>query len=76
MREVGDGLLRLFFAVRLSERIDCNDSVCHKCRFHFVHWQQKMEGDFDKYDSYNQTDIEAVNNNDNLVRFRLLLNNL
>jgi len=76
VREVGDGLLRLFFAVRLSKRIDCNDSVCQKCRFHFLNWQQKMEGDFDKYDGYNRTDIEAANNNDNIVRFHLFLKNL
>ena len=75
VRKVGDGLLRIFFAIRLSKRIDCNDSLCQKYRFHFVQWQQKMEGDFDKYDSCNQTHIEAVSDNDNLVRFYSLLNN-
>ena len=67
VREVGDGLLGLSFAVRLSKRIDYKDSVCHKYRFRFVQWQQKMVGDFDKYDNYNRIDIETVNNNDDLV---------
>jgi hypothetical protein len=51
LREVGDGLLRIFLVVRLSKRIDCSDSICQRCRFHFLYWQQKMEGDFDKYNN-------------------------
>ncbi len=73
MRVVGDRLMRLFLAVRLSKRIDCNDYICQKCRSNFLHWKQKMEGDFDKYDSYDRSDIEFVNDSNNKVGLHLLL---
>jgi hypothetical protein len=71
VREVGDGLLRIFLAVRLSKRIDCFDSICQRCRFHFLHWQQKMEGDFDKYNNNSRAGADLVNNDDNSVRSHL-----
>ncbi len=67
VRVVGDGLMRLFLAVRLSKRIDCNECICQNCRSHFVYWQQKMEGDFDKYNIYNQSDVECDNNSNRSV---------
>lgn len=68
VREVGDGLLRLFLSIRLSKRIDYFDSICQKCRCHFVHWQQKMEGDFDEY-RFNRADVNSSINNGDSVRF-------
>jgi len=72
MRVVGDGLMRIFFAVRLSKRIDCKDCVCQTCRSYFLHWQQKMEGDFTKYESYDRSGIEFVSNPNSSVRVHLI----
>jgi hypothetical protein len=68
VREVGDGLLRLFLAVRLSKRISSNDVICQKCRCQFLNWEKKMEGDFKKFDCLARPDIESVNNDENTVR--------
>ena len=68
VRLVGDGLLRLFCAVRLSKRISCDDVICQKCRCHFIHWKAKMEGDFDSLDCFNRSNVELVNNDDSSVR--------
>ena len=68
VREVGDGLVRLFLAVRLSKRICCDDSICQKCRCEFIHWKAKMEGDFDMFDCFNRSSVESVNNADISVR--------
>ncbi len=68
VREVGDGLLRLFLAVRLSKRICSDDAICQKCRSQFLKWQQKMEGDFDKFNCFNQSNVESVINDDSSVR--------
>ena len=73
VRIVGDELMRLFLAVRLSKRIDCNDCICQKCRSHFPHWQQKVEGDLNKYDSYDQSDIEFVDDSNNSVWLHLFV---
>ncbi len=66
MREVGDGLLRIYLAVRLSKRINRVDSICQRCRFHFLKWQPKMEGDFDNYNNNGRIDADFLNN-DNSV---------
>lgn len=68
VREVGDGLLRLFLAIRLSKRISCYDTVCSKCRGQFLNWQKKMEGDFDRFDRVHSMDLEYMNNKDDSVR--------
>ena len=49
MRWVGNGLLRLFVAVRLSKRILVQDCICKQCRFEYLHWQRTMEGDFEDF---------------------------
>ena len=71
VRSVGDGLLRLFLAVGLSKRIDGNDCICHKCRSYFVHWKEKMNGDFDRFENCNGTDGIIVNNDSNQVKIHL-----
>ncbi len=40
VRVVDNGLMRLFLAVRLSKRIDCNDCICQKCRSYFRVWMR------------------------------------
>ena len=68
VREVGDGLLRLFLAIRLSKRIYRDDAICRKCRCQFLNWKKKMEGDFDKFDCFNRWNAESIDNDDNSVR--------
>ena len=68
MREVGDGFLRLYLAIRLSKRISCYDTVCPKCRCQFLNWHKKMVGDFDSFDRVLSMNLEYVNNDDNSVR--------
>ena len=72
--EVGDGLLRLFLAIRLSKRIDYFDSICQKCRCHFVHWQRQIEGNFDEY-TFNRSNVNSSVNNGDSVRFHYSLRN-
>ena len=43
VREVGDGLLRLFLAVRLSKRIYRDDAICQKCRCQFLNWKKRWK---------------------------------
>ena len=69
LREVGDGLLRIFLAVRLSKRINSVDSICQRCRFQFLHWQQKMEGDFDDYNNNGRSGGNFLNGGGNSIRF-------
>lgn len=64
VRLVGDGLMRIFLAVRLSKRIAFNGSICQNCRSYFLHWKQKMEGDFNKYDG---AQVESFNGNSDSV---------
>ena len=73
LREVGAGLLRFFLAVRLSKRIRCDDMNCQKYGSQFLKWQQKMEGDFDNYDSVAEFDMEPMNNDDDSVWINILL---
>jgi len=73
VRLIGDGLMRLFLAVRLSKRIDCKDSICQNFRSYFLHWQQKLEGDFTKYESYDQSEIGLVSNTKSYVRAYFVL---
>ena len=72
VREVGNGL---FLAIRLSKRIKCVNSIHQNCRCHFVHWQQKMNGDFDEYVIFNCANIDTVNNNGDNVGFHSSLSN-
>ncbi len=68
VRAIGDGLMRVFLAVRLFKRIDCDDVICQNCRSHFLYWQRKMEGDFNKYDSYDRGDMEFISDSNSSVR--------
>lgn len=72
VREVGDGLLRLFLAIRLSKRVDYFDCICQTCRNRFLDWQRKMEGDFDGY-TFSRADMSATVNNSDSVRVYFLL---
>ena len=49
VRMVGNGLLRIFVAVRVSKRILVKDYICQQCRFEYVQWERTMEGDFDDF---------------------------
>ena len=42
VRQIEDGILRLFLAIRLSRRISCDDTVYSKYRCQFLNWQKKM----------------------------------
>jgi hypothetical protein len=67
LRNVRNGLLRIFFAIRLSKRIKSDDSVCQRCRTQFLHWQRKMEGDFDKFAFKDQTQSNDIDDDDECV---------
>jgi hypothetical protein len=64
MRTVGDGLLRVFLAVRLSKRISSEDCVCQRCRLHFFNWQRMMEGDFDGFGPQDKSNNDYLTNDD------------
>jgi hypothetical protein len=64
-------LYAMFLVGRLLKRICCDDVICQKCRSQYLKWRQNMEGDFDRFDSFNQLDVESVNNDDNSVRNRI-----
>ncbi|CAF4885433.1 unnamed protein product [Rotaria socialis] len=67
MRTIGDGLLRVYVAVRLSKRIFAEDYICKRCRLQFFHWLRVMEGDFDQFCSRDKTDNEFLRNNDDII---------
>ncbi|CAF2041646.1 unnamed protein product [Rotaria magnacalcarata] len=67
MRTIGDGLLRVYVAVRLSKRIFSEDYICQRWRLQFFHWLRVMEGDFDRFCSRDISDNEFFTNDDDKI---------
>ncbi|CAF4665156.1 unnamed protein product, partial [Rotaria socialis] len=67
MRTIGDGLLRVYVAVRLSKRIFSEDYICQRCRLQFFHWLRVMECDFDRFCSRDISDNEFFTNDDDKI---------
>ena len=64
VRTVGNGLLRIFVAVRVSKRILMKDCICQRCRFEYVQWERTMEGDFDDFGPCGKSNDEQLFNED------------
>ncbi|CAM4907558.1 unnamed protein product [Rotaria socialis] len=67
MRTIGDGLLRVYVAVRLPKRIFSEDYICQRCRLQFFHWLRVMECDFDRFCSRDISDNEFFTNDDDKI---------
>ncbi len=74
VRVLSTNLLKLFVSIDQRKRVTAMDAICDACRLKYVEWRKLTMGDFDEFDtidqSYSESDFE-VDANNSLVILRL-----
>ncbi len=67
-------LPKLFVSIEQRKRVTAMDAICDACRLKYVEWRKLTTGDFDEFDtidqSYSESDLE-VDGNISMVILRL-----